>query len=470
VRGKKLVGILATSLAWLAAVPVAGAAPIAPGFDLFETDPQATVFQFRDQFTIPAGFFGPGSQPFTGNVNFAGDPLQVFQGHDVGDADTVVHRPQAADLNPPFPAQAVVPIELVALNLVSVQPIVVQVGTEAQRWDVRATLSPTRPSQGQMRIVQSANQGGAFDSQLMVLPKFTFTRLSDATSKELDVGQLPPQFSNQLVLQSSNVPWRGGCVAPALSVPGLNDGFCPAFTPDGIKQLGIEESRYARHGVRPAQPQLEHFKCYAIAPVTPFRQRSVTLTDQFGATRARALAPLDLCTPVQKNRERLVNRTAHLKCYGIRDQGFRQRNVAVRNQFGFDSFRVVKALSLCLPSLKTPLAVRRAPKVAAGTLTDHFECYQVRTQAPFASRTATLRDQFGTEQVSVLRPVALCAPVQKNRSAVQHPVRHLVCYAILDPRPFRPRTVRVFNQFGAEVVKVVRPRTLCVPSVKILTQ
>src|SRR3954453_9012604 len=65
---------------------------VAPGFDLFQTDPEQNVFKFTGKYAIPAGFFAPDSQPFEGFVNFGGEPINVFQGHDVGNADTVVHR------------------------------------------------------------------------------------------------------------------------------------------------------------------------------------------------------------------------------------------------------------------------------------------------------------------------------------------------------------------------------------------
>ena len=459
---RQLAWIAAAATMCLAAAPAAADVP--PGFDLFETDPEATVFSFREEFTIPPNFFDQGSQAFSGDVNFGGVPLNVFQGRDVGDADTVVRRLAPAALAPPFPAQAFVPIELVALNLVSVQPIVVQVGGQTQQWDVSAILSTLQPSRGDMRILQTGPEGGAFDSQLEVLPKFTFTRLSDGATRTIDTGVLPPQNRQGLFLQVDAVPWRPGCIAPALAVPGLNDGFCPAFTPAGAKQPALERSRLVRHGVRPAQPRLEHFKCYAARPLTRFRQRRVSLRDQFGEGRATVIAPLELCTPVRKNREPFLNRTDHLKCYAIRQPGFGPRNVAVHNQFGPALLRLVAPSRLCVPSLKTRPTVRRPPRAVLAT--DHFKCYSVRGQ-PLRRRTSALTDQFTRERVSVGVPVLLCAPVSKNNGGVKHPVRHLVCYSIAARTALRPRRVRVFNQFGIELLDVVQRRSLCVPSLKV---
>src|SRR5918999_3691267 len=88
----------------LAAVALAFATPasadVPPGFDLFETDPEATVFSFREEFTIPPNFFDQGSEPFQGDVNFGGVPLGTFMGNRTGDADTVVEREQLAAIAP----------------------------------------------------------------------------------------------------------------------------------------------------------------------------------------------------------------------------------------------------------------------------------------------------------------------------------------------------------------------------------
>jgi hypothetical protein len=321
-----------------------------------------------------------------------------------------------------------------------------------------------------MGIQQNTNQGGTFSSQLQVLPLFTFTRLSDGATRTIDVGQLPPtqQSQRDLLLGSANVPWRAGCVPPALAVPGLNDGFCPGLTIPGFKSLNVEQSRLAKHGVVPAQPRLEHYKCYTSRVLTRFRGGRVQLTDQFGASGPLVTAPFDLCAPVRKNRERLVNRTSHLQCYSIQQRFFQARTVAVRNQFGPDLLRVLRPQSMCIPSLKTPVRQRTPPPASARRrLTDAYKCYSVRGQVPASGRRLSLRDQFGTERVVLGRAVRLCAPVQVNRVAAQHPIEHLVCYSIRDLSPFAPRAVRVFNRFGTAVMAVLAPRTLCVPSLKL---
>lgn len=453
------------------ATPAFGDVP--PGFDLFETDPEATVFSFREEFTIPPNFFDEGSAPFQGDVNFGGVPLNTFQGHDVGGADAILHRFNPAVLAPPFPDQTIIPVDLVSLSLIGVLPITVDVGNDTQLWDVRMGVSPSRFSQGALRINQTSPQGGAFDSALQVFPLFTFRRLSDGETRTLDVGQFPadPQTSDDLVLRSDNQPWRAGCVPPALAVPGLNDSFCAGQTEAGVLQLNPLQSRLVRLGVRPAQAALEHFGCYLTREPRRFKRRDVTVEDQFGSGRGRVVAQRGLCVPVRKNREPFENTRAHLQCYASRlSPGFSARTVAVRNQFGAAVLRISRPTALCAPSVKTPLRRRGAPDLGAAERIDHFACYRARPAARLRLPRVSFRGQFGRERVRVLRPINLCAPAAKNGVAVEHPVRHLVCYEFrrLGRRPFRPRSVRVRNQFGSRVVRVLAPGLLCVPSLKIV--
>src|SRR2546423_9393121 len=91
---------------------------VAPGFDLFQTDPEQNVFKCTGKYAIPAGFFTPDSQPFEGFVNFGGEPITSFQGHDVGNADTVVERTGEATPGANGTAGDASPIELRQLSLV----------------------------------------------------------------------------------------------------------------------------------------------------------------------------------------------------------------------------------------------------------------------------------------------------------------------------------------------------------------
>jgi hypothetical protein len=75
-----------------------------------------------------------------------------------------------------------IPIEIVALSLVSCQPITVTYngGMSPEQWDVRVCLSSAGPQQMGSMTVRTSDcdclEGGTFDSQLPILPKLVFTR------------------------------------------------------------------------------------------------------------------------------------------------------------------------------------------------------------------------------------------------------------------------------------------------------
>jgi hypothetical protein len=155
-----------------------------------EVDPWYTVasesgncedFGNPDSCPIPAGFFGPGSDPFTGTVCFCGEPIGpiTLPGYPelvFSNADTIVMR--AGDpfdrCTAPSTAEVTVPIELVSLNLVSINPITVTFngGMNPRLYDVAVEAVS---SFGTLTAVKTHCNGGTFDSTLQVCPRFIFT-------------------------------------------------------------------------------------------------------------------------------------------------------------------------------------------------------------------------------------------------------------------------------------------------------
>jgi hypothetical protein len=228
----------------IAVVPLllspAPADDVLAGIDLFRTDPASTYQDFSGT-PIPPDFFGPGSDPFQGIIRFggvpiAGDPLCPFD--DLFVVDTIVERKVDAILPGPFPVQDIIPIELVALNLVSVNPITVTYngGMMPELWGVRVGLSPTLPSTGTMTLDHLNPLGGTFDSAIQVFPLFTFVRQSDAAVRILDTGQI----GLPTVLQTTGVPWTHN-TPPGNS---CTTNFC--VNPGN---LTLEQSLLAQHGV-----------------------------------------------------------------------------------------------------------------------------------------------------------------------------------------------------------------------------
>ncbi|NOS99931.1 MAG: hypothetical protein HOP29_04830 [Phycisphaerales bacterium] len=192
-------------------------------------------FGVTDSPPIPADFFGPGSDPFFGAVCFAGQPFGSTPFGEFGMADTLIRRTSdpfdRCALPSPDPVD--VPIEIVALNLASVQPITVTfISDPPQMWNVHVGLSQVPSPQGQLTARKTHCNGGTYTSSLPVQPLFTFTRVDPPmNSLPLDTGLegiLPV-----LLQQSQPFPWVSD-IDPNF---GYDGDLCTDFHP-GIEEPG----------------------------------------------------------------------------------------------------------------------------------------------------------------------------------------------------------------------------------------
>ena len=124
---------------------------VLPGIDMFVTAqcgaPGGGTFVDFSSFPgpLPAGFFDPGSDPFGGTISFTGQPLVTAPAGVVSPVDTIVERQAPATL-PTCPSSDTVPIEILALNLMSCSPIVVTYfgGMNPELWTVDTWLMSCR--------------------------------------------------------------------------------------------------------------------------------------------------------------------------------------------------------------------------------------------------------------------------------------------------------------------------------------
>ncbi len=273
---------LVTLLAFgTASTAAAQTGDVQPGIDLWTTPGTGTTFDDFSGNPVPAGFFDPGSDPFTGTVILQGSPLPSLGGPGLGPVDTVVSRLAVAEL-PSLGSQDTIPIEIVALNLVSVNPITVTYngGQNPEPWNVRVCLSSQAAQpQGTMTITLTCPEGGQYNASLPVLPKLVFTRVSPPATRTLDQGMM-----GGIQLSTSADRWAYN-PSPQLAIfriqPGaITDGNCDGtpdpplpgssnFTP-GVwtpacecvapppavtqkKILSAEEAMLQAHGVLPPQ-------------------------------------------------------------------------------------------------------------------------------------------------------------------------------------------------------------------------
>ena len=176
---------LSTALLILAAVTMAVPAAattitIPAGKELLVTL-EATV-SFHGNYTIPADFFGPGSDPFDGVVAFVAVPLtgdSACAPNDPGDANIIIQRDPI--FLGPQPSSAVIPIEIVQLKLVSVGPVDIPFnnGQFVEPWTFEIIpilpQPPPAPKQ-ELRLDRDEENGGDFEVEYSYDHMFRMTR------------------------------------------------------------------------------------------------------------------------------------------------------------------------------------------------------------------------------------------------------------------------------------------------------
>jgi hypothetical protein len=203
---------------------------VQPGSDYWSTPDARIVFGTPDLPPLPADFFHPGSLPFEGEIKLRGIPIDPPS---LGPTDTIVQRDALAPLSTNGTA-ASIPIEIVQLQLQSVQPIVVQ--PEGTLWQVFIQLPPSRPASGIMTILRVDEQGGQFDWDAFLEPDYVFVPL--AGGPPVFLTPPPPLFVN------NEAPGVWSYTPPEPPPPGAGPNFLPILKMDMELPGSFEQTIY----------------------------------------------------------------------------------------------------------------------------------------------------------------------------------------------------------------------------------
>jgi hypothetical protein len=175
---------------WIVAVTLALAAPafaadpvIQSGIDLWQTKADGRTYAKFDKNPIPAGFFCPKSERFTGQVVFQGVPIVTANAADLRGADTIVHRLDDAVFNKR--GIATTRIQLRAMTFQSVKPLQTACGA----FNATLRLDGEQPIT-RMRIVRESEDGGRFSAPIWANVKIAFAPVGRPTT---EVFELPLQ-------------------------------------------------------------------------------------------------------------------------------------------------------------------------------------------------------------------------------------------------------------------------------------
>ena len=244
---------------------------IRAGDDLFESPAGQSFVTVPVTTPIPSGFFGmksgTPSDPVSGTISLQGLPLtnttptgsQEFQPHGqfgelallarhgvlatsqgTGRPDTLVRRLSDAtlgDIGGTTAPSATIPIEIVALSLVSVQPIQVTYGGgNPSFFDVFVDLPPSTQSTGAMTISRTGAFSGTLMSTLPVNSRVTFVNRAGPSGTDQPQGPLNrfDVFYNGMGTGSPLGPgYDTGTAVPWLVNPSLPGGDTPAARSGG---------------------------------------------------------------------------------------------------------------------------------------------------------------------------------------------------------------------------------------------
>ncbi len=192
--------------------------------------------------------FGPGSDTVSVFSYVQGNPLgshPVCPGEDLSQVDTIVRRLNDAPI--PLPGDgASVSIEIVALDLVSLDPVTITYnnGQNPEEWDLRITLDDTATiPASESWLSRVDGLGGLYQfSSMIIVPRLTFTRISDGQVVVVNGSDeaILWDAGNQAWNWVDHTPPASGCtsnicISPEMGVWDLQSGFLEMISicPDG---------------------------------------------------------------------------------------------------------------------------------------------------------------------------------------------------------------------------------------------
>lgn len=197
---KKNLLLLFTVLVLVA--PLSALDRIPPGADLFYTRGDGSTFMSFASNPVPAGFFCPGSLPFTGRVEFRGLPIAGAGGY-----DTIIERIDEVDLSEK--AAGSTRIRVRAVQLESLKPLTTSCGN----FILRAYLAPREQPITRMRVTQTEGDGGYFTASLSLNLRLVFSPVA---------GKGPDRVLEDTINfgRSSRLPWASvaGTDAPTTGI------------------------------------------------------------------------------------------------------------------------------------------------------------------------------------------------------------------------------------------------------------
>ena len=223
---KKLSVLAIVTFAVLLAVPaVAADRVIANGIDLWRTPGNGMSYADFSEDPIPAGFFCPGSAPFTGRIVMQGIPIASNQPGALRNTDTIIQRLDNARFNKR--GVATTRIQMKAMQFEGLTPVKTICG------DFKAfvRLDGEQPITT-MRIVRDHKKGGRVIAPISVNIKISFEPVGRDTTEVWELRQelrFPPAPLMEWV--GNRAAFGSSIVNGFIKVDTDSDGVLDTFLP-----------------------------------------------------------------------------------------------------------------------------------------------------------------------------------------------------------------------------------------------
>jgi len=192
------------------------------------------LFGLNDSPPIPAGFFGAGSDPWSGGISCVGIPIDPNGPAPTSDlmvrheAIEWIPNPEARYGPREIPRSFKLRCQMVKLHEKVVEPITVTFddGARSEKWGVEVTLAKEHPGGGMIEITRlnADGNGGLADIEIAVKVDFIFRRVGD--DKELTLTS-PIEWLSETNHEWSR--WADPLAMKAFNIPeAANGNFIPA--------------------------------------------------------------------------------------------------------------------------------------------------------------------------------------------------------------------------------------------------
>lgn len=188
---------------------------------------------------IPAGFFGPGSDPWGGTIAFAGRAIDP-DAH--GSAALILRRAGDPFLpsDPPGGAPVAIAVEVESVAALNVDPIAVVTGATTRSWSVELAAAAGPAPAGTILAAKQHAGGGTLTMDLPLLPRLVFRATDDPLEHRiLDFGAVG-RAPIALVVRSMSWVHQGD---PALLLEADDSAFVAGVVENPISgDQAVEES------------------------------------------------------------------------------------------------------------------------------------------------------------------------------------------------------------------------------------